>query len=262
MRAAIAPRATRIDDRIERHWKCTPADDAERFEECHMSFALTLLSGVDPSPRAARVHAIKNCVSVIIATSSLVGKDLTGSNRERWTHLQSAASRLRELLVEELSGGDTPPSLARPATLACVASLVNEVLSRVAHRAEAVGVELFTARGTGSLVGDQDALAEALFNLVANAIDATPSGGRVFLTTHEMADGDQHWIIQDTGRGIPADLLVDLGRPLPSRQLGGSGLGLALARETIVRHGGLLRVESCVGSGTMVTVWLPRGSAS
>ena len=73
-----------------------------------MSIVITLPGGWEPSARAARAHAMKNCVSVIAALCGLAERETAGSSRDRWAHVQSAARRLRELLVE-----DQPPTPRR-----------------------------------------------------------------------------------------------------------------------------------------------------
>lgn len=93
-----------------------------------------------------------------------------------------------------------------------------------------------------------------------NPIDASRAGGGVFLASHETNGGDQFWAVQDTGAGIPASEL-EIGRPFHSTKDGGSGLGLAVARAAIAAHGVLIRIESCPGAGTIVSVWLPYRNA-
>lgn len=213
------------------------------------------------SPRAARAHAMKNCVGVIVAISHLLQKELSGASQERTARLRATASRLRELLADDLRDEGLAVHAPPEPTTCCVASLVETVTEQLADRAETAGVELFVQCGGGTLLGEERALREALFNLVANAIEATGQAGGVFLATYVTNRGDQHWVVQDTGCGMPADQLRELGKPFRSRREGGSGLGLAIARETVEAHGGSMCVESTVGAGTTITVSLPRKSA-
>jgi signal transduction histidine kinase len=101
-------------------------------------------------------------------------------------------------------------------------------------------------------------LVEAVGNLVANAVEATPCGGCVSLTARLTTEEDHVWTVQDTGCGMCAEQLCRLGRPFQSEREGGSGVGLAFARRVIADHGGLMRIESRVGSGTVISLWLPR----
>lgn len=220
--------------------------------------ARTMLEAPRLSESAARAHAMKNCVSVIHAIVRLVEPELDERGRERMKRLRLASDRLRELLAREIAGAEAMASHAGFS----VEALVRSVLLRVVDRAEVAGVELVVECRGGTMIGDEASLHEALFNLVCNGIEATPRGGRVSVVTHETEDGDQRWLVRDTGAGIPSEHLGDVGRPFRSRRAGGSGLGLALANAAIREHGGLMRVESAVEVGTTITMWLPRARQS
>jgi two-component system sensor histidine kinase HydH len=222
-----------------------------------MSTVMTLLDVWEPSPRAARAHAMKNCVSVIVALCRLAEREVAGVNRERWTHVQLAAIRMRDLLAEDLaaeSGHDAAQGLESNAC--SVEGLVKSVAKRLEACAEEAGVKLSIDCVGGSIQEQAAGLSEALFNLVANAIEATPRGAAVSLETRPLPNGDQRWVLHDTGYGIAEDQLGGLGLPYRLRKKGGSGLGFAIARAAIARHGGLLRIESRRGSGTSITVLL------
>jgi signal transduction histidine kinase len=221
-----------------------------------MPFEVTLLNHPIVSPPAARAHAMKNCVAVIVAIGSLLERELAcGGAHERCHRLVSAAARLQELLREALSE-NTPERVSPPPLPCLVHTVVDSVLARMTDRAEGAGVALSVHCEGGALVCNGVALTEALFNIVANAVDATPRGGAVALETRTTEDGDQQWVVRDNGCGMPDDQARDLGKPFASRKCGGTGIGLAAALEVVASHGGLVRVESSIGNGTTVTVWL------
>jgi signal transduction histidine kinase len=102
----------------------------------------------------------------------------------------------------------------------------------------------------------------ALLNLINNALDATPAGGRVELSAQAARRGGRDGVelrVADTGGGMPADVVARIFDPFfttkPAGQ--GTGLGLSLARKFIELHGGEISVESEVGAGTTMRVWLP-----
>jgi two-component system, NtrC family, sensor histidine kinase HydH len=225
-----------------------------------MPTGITLLHGLELSPRAARVHAMKNSVSVLLALCHLAERGGCGGDQERWRMVRSAAGRLRGLLAEELAAGsvEAEPESRFEAERCNVGGLVRSAAERLEARADEAEVHLEIDCGGGTIHADRASLGEALFNLMANAIEATPPGGTVHLETRHAPNGDQQWILKDTGHGIPADQLASLGRACRTGKQGGSGLGVALARATIARHGGLLRIESEGGSGTTVTILLER----
>jgi len=110
--------------------------------------------------------------------------------------------------------------------------------------------------------GDNQKIHQMLVNLLQNAINYTPEGGKIALEAGKTKAGIQ-FEVADTGIGIPAeDLLriferfyrVDKGR---SRELGGTGLGLSIVKHIAEAHGGRVSVDSQPGNGSRFTVSLP-----
>lgn len=133
--------------------------------------------------------------------------------------------------------------------------------------AEEKGIRLeLSAKDGISASGDRALLQQALANLIHNAIQYTPAGGKVEV---ECAP-EGPWArvsIRDTGPGIPAQDLphvferfyrVDKSR---SRDTGGSGLGLSISQRILEAHGGVISIESTWGQGTKVEARLPRISS-
>lgn len=137
-----------------------------------------------------------------------------------------------------------------------VATLLEQAADRIADRAATANVEVFVRCGGGELLCDERLLVEALFNLLAGAIDATPRGGCVFLATYETTSGDQYWIVQDASDGIAA-WKDKQSCPFRAANDVEPGLGLAIARTLIAAHGGFVGIESHRGVGTTVAAWLP-----
>lgn len=114
---------------------------------------------------------------------------------------------------------------------------------------------------SGEIIGDPVRLKQALFNLASNAMRFTPEGGRICLDV-EGSDAGVTLIVKDTGVGIPKDehdLVFERFRKAsnaPDAQ--GVGLGLSLVREIVDLHGGRVTLESALGEGTEVRLWLPR----
>src|SRR5262249_46967017 len=92
-------------------------------------------------------------------------------------------------------------------------------------------------------------------NLVRNAGEAMPQGGRLLLTGKQV-DGAVEVDIRDTGVGIPSENLHRITEPLYSTKARGLGLGLAIARSILDKNNGQLRVVSEPGQGTTFTVRL------
>jgi two-component system OmpR family sensor kinase len=119
-----------------------------------------------------------------------------------------------------------------------------------------------------SVHGDRDRLKQVLLNLVANAIDHTPSGGTIILGL-SCIDDYARLTVTDSGPGIPKEDLPHIFerfyRVESSRKRkdsGGAGLGLSIAYWITRSHNGKIEVASEVGKGTTFSVWLPRISGS
>ena len=104
---------------------------------------------------------------------------------------------------------------------------------------------------------DNESLKQIFLNLILNALEAMVEGGRLTLTTGERR-GRAEVSVTDTGPGMPAETLRQLGQPFHTTKAQGSGLGLFLTRRLVQSGGGTLTIESEVGRGTTCTVRLPR----
>lgn len=106
---------------------------------------------------------------------------------------------------------------------------------------------------------------QVVLNLLINARQAMPAGGRVLVRLeHDAAAETVDLVIRDTGCGIPADMLPRIFEPFYTTKSGpdetgrgGTGLGLASCRQIIEAHRGRIRVESTLGKGTQFTIKLP-----
>ncbi|HYD29968.1 MAG TPA: ATP-binding protein [Azospirillaceae bacterium] len=143
--------------------------------------------------------------------------------------------------------------------------VVETCQSMVATRAGESGVELVgeVTPGLPRLWADRRALCQILLNLLSNAVKFTPEGGRACVRAWRESDGGLALAVTDTGVGIAPEILPRVTEPFQqgetttSRQFGGVGLGLAISRTLVERHGATLTIDSVVGEGTTVTVHLP-----
>ncbi len=111
--------------------------------------------------------------------------------------------------------------------------------------------------------GDRDRLKQVFINLVANAIQYTPSGGEVFLSLERIGE-QARVVVRDTGPGIPAEDLPHIferfyraEKSRTRRESTGFGLGLSIANWIVERHGGRIEVNSQERKGTTFAIWLP-----
>ena len=153
-------------------------------------------------------------------------------------------------------------TFARPATPALAPVSGNDLAERAIRLVQptadksGVRIEVRLDPSRASALADAEMVHQALINLLMNAIEATPHGGRVDVYTR--ASGS--WIeieITDTGRGIAPEHLESVFKPFFTTRHTGTGLGLSITREIIQRHGGTVALRSRVGEGTTVTIRLP-----
>ena len=116
---------------------------------------------------------------------------------------------------------------------------------------------------------DRNQLFQVIQNVILNARDAMLSGGVLRIDLRCQTISEEHPVgfaapgdcvvikIADTGPGIPPDILERVFDPFFSTKTSGHGVGLATARSIARRHGGDLLIESAVGKGTTVTLFLP-----
>lgn len=106
------------------------------------------------------------------------------------------------------------------------------------------------------LTGHRDRLKQALLNVAINGLESMPEGGQMAIHVADAA-GTASISVQDTGPGIPADLLSEIYKMHFTTKDGGTGIGLYVARSVVLSHGGEIKVESEPGRGTCFRISLP-----
>jgi nitrogen fixation/metabolism regulation signal transduction histidine kinase len=139
--------------------------------------------------------------------------------------------------------------------------LVAGVLALYPEPPAGVTVVREVERALPPVLADRDQVAQVLLNLVANALDAMPSGGRLTVGARR-AGGGVAFTVADTGPGIAAEDLARVFEPYFTTKEGGTGLGLAIAHRIAEEHGGRLEVASAAGAGAVFTLTLPCAPAT
>jgi signal transduction histidine kinase len=144
-------------------------------------------------------------------------------------------------------------------------SLIEEVVRSFAPAISAkdLNMEIVCDSDCGLLHADERAMVQLLNNLVSNAVKFTPDRGSIAISCQSMPNGAMRFEVRDTGIGIAADQLSRLGNPYVQvnpyiAQQKGTGLGLFIVRRIAELHGGTIQIGSRPGSGTTVSVTLPR----
>lgn len=152
---------------------------------------------------------------------------------------------------------------ARPENALDVAEAAIKLARNITHDQRPVAVDI--AEGMPSLLVDPRRLAQALGNLLANALKFTPEMGTVRFCARLQPDGGVALVVEDTGIGMAPETIAAALEPFRqldgslSRRFEGAGLGLSIAKALAELHGGVLNIQSAVGEGTSVTIALPHG---
>ena len=182
--------------------------------------------------------------------------------------LRREALRLEKLIEDllELSrlNASTATIISGPIDVnQLIESLIADRVDLIADRGLSLNMEL--GSNLPPALADPRRLEQVLSNLLANALNYTPSDGTITIRTRQQEDDYQEWVtltVEDSGLGITTEELPHVFerfyRGTAGRQSGapGTGLGLAICKEIIDRLGGRITVESEPGQGTRFTVWL------
>jgi len=182
-------------------------------------------------------------------------------------------ARKLELIVQQTQRLNTVIQNVRRATrppeahfeTVTVQGLLNETLSLVEPLMRKAGIELqvdFDEQMPG-IHADRYRVQTALFNLIQNAIEAMPTGGRITVSTAAEPDREEVSIsVADTGKGILPELMERICEPFFSthQEEGMRGLGLAIVQDIVKMHGGRMEIQSAPGEGTKVVLCFPAAS--
>lgn len=204
-------------------------------------------------------HEIRNPLSSIALNLELLEEELPPSAEEAHNLLRAIKAeveRLSELSEEYLSVARQRPQEKHPEDLG---EIIEEACEFVRRELEQAGIELEIEIGEHAgalrLAVDEAQIRQALLNLLRNAREAMPSGGRVVVRL-ERADEGLDLIVDDEGVGMPAATRERLFEPFFTTKQHGTGLGLAISRQIAEAHGGGIRVEPRQPRGTRIVMHL------
>jgi signal transduction histidine kinase len=219
---------------------------------------------------AAASHELRTPLNAILGFAQMiargVGGPATDKQREYAESIETAAKMLMGIFEELLDVARDDASADRvnetPIDLAALARAQIDLVRPQASEAD-VALAMRHPPASISIVGDARKLAQAVLNLLANAVKFTPKGSTVTLGVERAPDGDVLLWVADQGPGIPSTDVRSLGenpRPLDAgfvRRTPGTGLGLAIVRRYTDLHGGRLEIGTGENDGARVTIRLP-----
>jgi signal transduction histidine kinase len=218
---------------------------------------------------ADTAHELRTPLTTILATveSSLRSPALAEPDaRDTLTTVERQAHRLFELVKDLLLLSRLEQNmLTAQFQPVCLNELIADLIEEFTALADAAQLKLTAAIGTDQSVivkADVDQIYRLMTNLTANAMQYTPTGGKIML---KLDRTEHHALlqVQDTGIGIPPSEQRQIFSRFyrvagdRSRQTGGSGLGLAIVQAIVQTHHGRLTVISEPGKGSTFTVILP-----
>lgn len=218
---------------------------------------------------ASLAHEIKNPLASIRSAVEQLGQSARATPDEQTlsTLIVKESDRLARLLTEFLEFARVRVNKVQEVD---IARLTRGAATLAAtHPSRADGVRVSINGEAGVLEGDDDVLHRAVFNLVLNAVQASPRDGEVRVELSSLRSdeappgvrlpgGGVSIRISDQGPGIEPEAREKMFDPFFTTRPGGSGLGLAVVHRAVESHSGYVFVDSEPGSGTRVTVLLPR----
>lgn len=210
-------------------------------------------------------HELKTPISALRAHLENLQDGVEQADPETLQVMLTQTERLGRLVdqlleLSRLESGDVPLRPQRVSLRPLVSKVVSEI--EVTRSDRDVALEEHVPHDLPAVFADPERVHQVLFNLLDNALRFTPAGGRVTVSASRH-DGTVDVAVADTGPGISAEHLprlferfyrIDSAR---SRNEGGTGIGLAIARSVVEAHGGKIWAESEPGKGAVFTFELP-----
>lgn len=204
-------------------------------------------------------HEIRNPLASVGLYVELLGDELGKDDHEARRlvgAIGNEVDRLSEITETYLRFVRLPrPKLERE-DLGAIASAVLE-FSRAELSMARIDLELSVAAGLPDVAADENQIRQALLNLVRNAREAMPGGGKLRVEVAAALPAHVRLCVADTGTGIAPDHLSKIFDPFFSTKDGGTGLGLALVQQIVAEHGGRIVASGGPQGGTVFTVTLP-----
>jgi len=281
-RQMLAPlgRMLIVTDRIAQG-DFTPIPPARRFRDEFTNLALALNHMMEELQRrhdmlvkshklravgtltAGIAHELNNPINNITLTAAMLEEDYADLDdeerldmvRDLTTQAERATRMVRNLL-------DFARESEIESELLDVGRLIDETLQLTSNeiKLNKVKVECRVKENLPPIHGDKQHLSQVFLNLILNALDAMPGGGDLEVLVEKYSEPGYIAVeVKDTGDGIPDHIVTSIFDPFfTTKHRGkGTGLGLSVSLGIVKKHGGDIRVESEVGTGTTFTVLLP-----
>jgi len=213
-------------------------------------------------------HELNNALAISVASTQQAGKLLTADSpssepaQAALKRSEGGLARIRRTVDRLRRFAMAAEGTLEPADVGAMLDFALE--SAIGRARSGVIVLRQYDPGVGAIECHVAALAEALFQIARNAVEAMPGGGTISASVRN--EGDRVILaVSDEGHGIPADQLAHVFDPFYSRgrsQTSKSGLGLSAVYGLVSALGGRVEIQSAVGKGTEVAIIMPRKKAA
>jgi signal transduction histidine kinase len=206
---------------------------------------------------AGLAHELRNPLGTMRGSAEMLRNNLPAGNEvaaELAGFISSEVDRINSLVTRFLD-------FARPLELQPQPAELSEVVDRAIAQLERdtprqVAVYKNYSPDVRPFPFDAELIERVVYNLLLNAVQATPNGGAVTVKTRP-AEGDVEICVIDRGSGIPPEQVENIFNPFFTTKKDGAGLGLAIVSKIVDLHGGRISVESEPGKGSVFRVFLP-----
>jgi len=209
---------------------------------------------------AGIAHELKNPLAVLASSSELLKDELAGAPDSEWVptlarDIDEEIRRMTVIVNDFLTLARSRKDQTGPVKLHQILDRVIHLL-RVKFNEVDVKVERHYAADLPEIEGSGNRLIQVFLNLLVNGLEAMPEGGTIRIKTYRT-ESEAVVEIADEGEGISEEHLKWLFNPFFSTKENGNGLGLSIARDIIMEHGGSLDIRSELRKGTVVTCRFP-----
>ncbi|MDH3566181.1 MAG: ATP-binding protein, partial [Desulfobacteraceae bacterium] len=202
-------------------------------------------------------HEIRNPLGIIKSSSELLKKKMASYDPSNSIPdiIIEESIRLNYIITDFLNFAK--PRI--PNLMACdVEAVLEKNINFLASHIEKEGytVEKYYDNNIPEITADSDMLYQAFLNILINAMQAMPEGGKIHVAI-QSADNTVKIFFEDEGEGIPQDLMEKIWDPFFTTKAKGTGLGLGIVKNIIESHSGSVQISARPGAGARVKVELP-----
>ncbi len=210
---------------------------------------------------AGLAHEIRNPLASITGSSQMLREtpDMPEMSRTLLDIIERESTRLNGLISDFLAYAGPKMKNVRPVNMTGLVKEIIEAVRAGEAREKEVAVKDLSTRDL-PVHGDAEQLRQVLWNLLRNAVQATPRGGTVTIDLFSQIRHRQGYVVttvSDTGTGIEPQILGKIFNPFFTSKSGGTGLGLAISQRIVHFHRGFIEVRSSPGGGSTFSVFLP-----